>query len=171
MKRFLISAAVLSLIAAAAVLVLSVSMCQTPDPGPDPSTTVTPIPPKVPVPEPSASAKPDVLVFVQTADSATVKSAEEGRFLLTMSGVSGSVKSRDGGMALTVKTYLKTTFKDAGSARATLEYDESRSGPTKVTLFAPKHDPETKTMSYEVDAGGEQILSKITGVVLRVKPL
>ena len=88
---------------------------------------------------------------------------------MTMAGVSGSVENQDGSMTLTVETYLKTTFKD-GSARDMLEYKESRSGPTEVTLRDPKHDAESKTMSYEVAAGGSQILSKITSVTLRVKP-
>lgn len=171
MKKFLISAAILSLIAAVAVAVLNVSRCQSPDQAPDPSTTVAPLlpGPDAAAPGPDAAADQDALFLVQSADSGEIRSSGNGKVLLTLSGVTNSVTARDGSLSLTVDAYVSMAFKE-GSAEAVMDYEESRSGPVRVVLSDPRYGEEGQVMLYEMDLKGSQVLSKISSVTLSVGP-
>ncbi len=174
MKKFAISVAALVSVAALAVLILRVTDCQKPSPDPIPDAAITAFPSTTPVPAEDASAAPNVHALVLSAESGSVKSDPDGKYLLTLSDVKDFVKSEDGSRTMSLNNYVTLIFAGSKMAVGMLDYDGSR-GPVEVRLFSPVTtlaDGGPITMLYKMETvGGKQILAKFEKVTLRVKPL
>ena len=173
MKKFAISAAVIVGVTVLAVLILNVSECQKGGTDPIPDAAVT-VPPSVTAPPSTSSVAPNVYVLVQTAESGSVRSAPDGKYLLTLSGVGDFVKSEDGSRTMSLNAYVELIFGGSKTATGMLDYDGSR-GPVEVRLSSPvtaSVDGGPVTMLYEMEvAGGGQVLATFEKLSIRVKPL
>lgn len=174
MKKFAISVVVLVSMAALAVLILKVAECQKPSPDLIPDAAITAFPSTIPAPAEDASVAPNVYALVLSAESGSVKSDPDGKYLLTLFDVKDFVKSEDGSRTMSLNTYVTLIFGGSKTAVGMLDYDGSR-GPVEVKLSSPvttSADGGPITMLYKMETvGGKQILAKFEKVTLQVKSL
>jgi hypothetical protein len=170
MKKFIISAAVIVGVTVLAVLILNVVECQKDGPDLIPDATVTTQPSVIPT---KSTSTPNVYALIQMAESGSVKSSPDGRYLLSLSGVKDSVKSEDGKQVMTLDSYIKLVFEKSDTARGVLDFDDSR-GPIKVRLSSPERhvtDGGIISMSYVMEiVEDKQVLSKFEKPTLQMNP-